>query len=456
MTDKSSSNTYGVSRWADFWIHTQRRYWDSWMDVSRRVSDSPAAGVGTPENPWLRAWDTWFRLMAPSSAASRGPAGAASELAYPVPTFGPWADVWLKVQRSYWENWLDASRQLYSVGRPRHEARSEDEFLPRALDFWIRLALPMAPDQSRDWLRGVLEMNRFSVRMGEGIWKMLAGGYGAAQGKANPWDVFGQNFRLMQDNFTAGLEAGRNPWAGLANFWGMPLDNWRRVCSAFSMMPGDMEQAVRGGGSPYGPETLHRTMVGVLSMPTVGYTREWQEELQRWGLLWLEHSRSLQAYGAVLVRLVQRAFERFGRAIAEQAGAAEALGSLRGFYDLWIDCSEEAYAEISVSPEFIEAQAQLTNSLFAIKRQEQKMMEEVQSAFNMPTRRELDTSHRRVHHLQRRLWQVEQSLEESGGPELRGEVSALRREFEALRASLENEDPEPSPPRRSRRMKTTI
>jgi class III poly(R)-hydroxyalkanoic acid synthase PhaE subunit len=372
MNDGSSSNTFGFNRWTEFWMDTQRRYWDSWLNISRRAYGSPAAAaVEAPENPWLRAWDFWLGLMVPAVGGRF--AGSADESAYPAPTFGPWTDLWFQIQRGYWEN---------------------------------------------------------------------------------PWALFGQNVRRMQEDFTASLTAGRNPWVGFANFWGMPLDNWRRVCSAFSMLPGDMEQAVRGYGSPYGPETLHQTMVGVLSMPTVGYTREWQEELQRWGLLWLEHSRSLQAYGAVLVELVQRAFELLGRALAEQSVASEALGSLRGFYDLWIDCGEEAYAEISVSPEFIEAQSRLANSLFAIKRQEQKMGEEVQSAFNIPTRRELDTSHRRVHQLQRRLWQVEQSLEESGGSGLQEEVSALRRELEVLRASLEPEGPKPAPPRRGGGLKT--
>jgi class III poly(R)-hydroxyalkanoic acid synthase PhaE subunit len=455
MTDQSSPNTFGFSPWADFWINTQRRYWDSWMDTSRRAYGNPTATAEAPENPWLRTWNLWFGLTAPTEANGRRTASRADEPANPASAFGPWADFWLKAQRGYWENWLDASQQFLGAGIRRAEPPIETDLWSRLLDFWTSLILPIAPEQSRDWVRGVLETNRFYIRMGEGVWKMLAGSYGASQGAAHPWDAFGQGLRQMQENFTASLGANRNPWAGFANFWGMPLDNWRRVCSAFSMLPGDMEKAARGYGSPYGPETLHQTMVGVLSMPTVGYTREWQEELQRWGLLWLEHSRSLQAYGAVLVRITQRAFELFGRAVAEQAGQTEALGSLRGFYNLWIDCSEEAYAEISVSPEFIDAQAQLTNSLFAIKRQEQKMMEEVQAAFNMPTRRELDTSHRRVHQLQRRLWQVEQALEEAGGTELRGEVSALRRELEALRASLDAVGAKPAIPRKGGGLKTT-
>jgi class III poly(R)-hydroxyalkanoic acid synthase PhaE subunit len=450
---------FGFSPWADFWFDTQRRYWESWMDVANKSFGGPSSAGDGPANPWFRNWDFWFGVMAPPRFTNRGAVpGAQQEEAEARSNsgFGPWADFWFKAQRDYWEYWLGASRPFMPAGTGQTTRPGiETDFWDRLMDFWTGLVLPMAPEQSRDWVRGALEMNRFYVRMGEGVFKMLAGSHGAAQGAANPWEVFSQGVRQMQENFSASLAAGRNPWAGFANFWGMPLDNWRRVVSAFSMLPGDMEKAARGFGSPYGPETLHQTMVGALSMPTVGYTREWQEEMQRWGLYWLEHSRSLQAYGAVLVRITQRAFEFFGRAVSEQAGRGEALGSLRGFYNLWIDCSEEAYAEISVSPEFIEAQSRLTNSLFAIKRQEQKMMEEVQSAFNMPTRRELDTSHRRVHQLQRRLWAVEQALEESGGAELRGEVSALRRELEVLRASLEAGEAKPGSSRRGGGVKTT-
>jgi class III poly(R)-hydroxyalkanoic acid synthase PhaE subunit len=277
-----------------------------------------------------------------------------------------------------------------------------------------------------DWFRALADLNRSATA----TWQSLC----------RAWlDPFGFSTR------TSGVggddrgfpNRGLAPWSGLGTLLGMPLDNWRRVVSTYSMAPGDMEKAIRQPGSPYGPETLHRTMVGFLSMPAIGYTREWQEEVQRWGLLWLDHWQALQDYTAVVFPSVFDALERFGGKLQDPEAGSEARNSLRAFYDLWIDCSEEAYGRLSFSPQFIDAQARLSNSLFALKRQEQGMMEEFQSTLNMPTRRELDTSHRRVHHLHRRLWQVEQALEERGQEQVQSELQSLRRELDELRRRLE-------------------
>lgn len=359
-----------------------------------------------------------------------------------------WADLWLDAQRQYWTTWLGWKPQTSgdTPGKPKDFrsglATSAADMTKLWIDTqracwqaWTTAAqgqpptTPEAtPDQWQAWARQWLAFNQSYWRTQEELWRKLASGASSEQ----LWDSYQQGFQRLRE--------AKTPWDGLATFWGMPLDNWRRVCSAVSMWPGDMEQAVRGSGSPYGPETVHSTMVGALSMPTLGYTREWQEEWQRWGLLWLEYGQTLQAYLAVLLKVNLRSGELFSEALAHPPGK-EPLDSLRAYYNLWIDCAETAYGEISISPEFTRAQAALTNALFAMKHQEQKMVEEFLSALNMPTRGELDTSHQRVHQLQRRLWQVEQSLEESN--DLREELAELRREVEALRAT-----PEPPAPRK--------
>jgi class III poly(R)-hydroxyalkanoic acid synthase PhaE subunit len=441
MTDTSSSKSSDAGAWADLWIDAPRRYWESWIDLSRKMSERTAGEAGeSPLALWTRAMEFWTGLMAPPLGEN---ARAEQESATDVSALGRWADGWIKAQGTYWENWLTG----FQAGSDQTGAHDEADIGARLLEFWTTLAMPLVPSHSRASVRALLEANKSYFRMGEGLWKLLAANYSAAQGAENPWNVFSRGITAMQDEFSKHLGAGKNPWAGFATFWGMPLDNWRRVCSAFSIMPGDMEQAARGSGSPYGPETLHRTMVGMLSMPTVGYTREWQEELQRWGLLWLDHGQALQEYGMVLGRITERAIELFSEALRKKSTGNEPLESLRAFYNLWIDCSEEAYGEVAISPEFTQAQSRMMNSLFAIKRQEQKMVEEILSALNMPTRRELDTSHRRVHQLQRRVWQVEQALEEAGGLQWQEEIAALRREVASLRAALEAGG-KPTPPRR--------
>jgi class III poly(R)-hydroxyalkanoic acid synthase PhaE subunit len=457
MTDNSSTRT-----WTDLWLDTQRQYWNSWMDLSRTMYGNPMeketekAENPAPTDAWAQTIDFWSKFINPPISPEPAPPETAQpSAAGPGAKTGSWTDAWLDAQRGYWHAWLDLSRQMAG---DKAEAASElpADIRTRFLDFWSTLLLPLLPAQSREGIGRMLEVNRAYTLLGEGLWRALAASYAAAQGAGNPWDVFRQGVRKMQDDFTEQLRTGKNPWGGFATFWGMPLDNWRRVCSAFSVLPGDMEKAARGFGSPYGPETLHETMVGFLSMPTLGYTREWQEEFQRWAAVWLEYGQALQGYGAILSQVTVRAMDLFGKKLHDQAARGEVLAGLRGFYNLWIDCAEDAYAEISVSPEFIEAQTRLTNSVFAVKRQEQKMVEEWLAAFNMPTRRELDTSHKRVHQLQRRVWQVEQNLAEAGTAELREQVDALQRELAALRADFERQQAEqPAVSRRGGAKSTT-
>jgi polyhydroxyalkanoate synthesis regulator phasin len=335
----------------------------------------------------------------------------------------PWLNLWLDSQRQWWDAWTNLTQSGQAASTA--SGTPSNPWQP-ALDFWTNLLRPHQTSPA-------------STPPGEAAFPAYAlGGWADIwlKSQRHYWELWQQSAgRLAGPAQGEGGGGGPNPMAGFANLWGMPLDNWRRVCSAFSFMPGDMEKAVRDPGSPYGPESLHRTMVGFLSMPTVGYTREWQEELQRWVLLWLNHFEAQRDYGGVLGRIVWRASELFTQTLRGKPANDETLTSLRAFYNQWIDCAEEAYGEIAVSEDFVRAQSRLTNSLFAIKRQEQKMMEEAQSALNMPTRRELDTSHRRVHQLQRRVWNVEQALEEAnGGAAVRAELAALREEVEALRA----------------------
>lgn len=424
MTDKSSSP---VDVWARFWLDAQRKYWDSWSDLSRKMIQ-----------------ETQSTLEAAGAEKPEGAAGPSD-----------WVEFWIAGQRKNWELWLDMSRQTFGAPSGAAAEKTSTEPWSRLFDLWSTFWMPLIPGQSRESIARLLDANKAYFRMGEGLWRILFSGFGAVQGTEAQWDALTRGIRQMQEQFGEQLRTTKDPWSGFATFWGMPLDNWRRVCSAFSIMPGDMEKAVRGFGSPYGPETLHQGMIGLLSMPTIGYTREWQEELQRWGLLWLDHFQALQAYVLALSGTTAKAIDLFADGVYEKAKKGETFESLRALYNLWIDCSEQAYNDLSTSDEFTQAQSRLTNSVFAVKRQEQKMVEELLSAFNMPTRRELDTSHRRVHQLQRRVWQLEQTLDESAIMELKAEVSVLQRELEALRGQAPAQKTEPSGAARKTKAKTS-
>jgi class III poly(R)-hydroxyalkanoic acid synthase PhaE subunit len=347
----------------------------------------------------------------------------------PYTDFSDWTALWGDAQQKYWQSWMDLARQ---AGTPKPDPAPHPWL--QGFDQWARLVAGAAPAESRDWVSKLSDVNRGYLQMAENLWKMLSAAPALPQTPEAWRDAVTASLKQMQDGFAAGLGAGKDPWAGFATFWGMPMDNWKRVYSACSAMPGDMEKAFRSFSAGESPE---QAVQRLFSMPTVGYTREWQAEVQRWQQLWMEHGEAVRAYGKVLAAITADSAERLSKKLADLAAEEKTPATLRDFYNLWVDAGEEAYAEAALKPEFTGGQARLVNTLMAVKRHEQKMVDEVLGSLNMPTRRELDTSHRRVHALQRQVWQLQDALDDSGIAALRKELASLTAEVAALRGEAE-------------------
>ena len=341
-----------------------------------------------------------------------------------------WLDAWADMQRKYWDAWSELTRSMPGKKADKAPEPSANPWT-ESLDFWLKMMAPSMPQESRSGMEKLFELNKGYLQMGEALFKTFSATQEAGKDLGQWWDTLSQSLTKMQEQVVAGLGASTDPWSGFATLWGLPADTWTRLSSACSMMPGDMEKAFRdiGGAQGAGFPPLAG---GWLSTPTLGYTRESQEEVQRLGQLWLDHAQATHAYAAVLSRVVARAAELLREKLLPQMRKGETFDSLRACYDIWVDSGEEAYAELSISDEFTRTQAKLTNSLMAVKRQEQKMVDETLGALNMPTRRELDTSHRRLHQLRRQVWRMEQTLDDAGVRELREEMAALERQVHEL------------------------
>ena len=64
MNDQRTSVDGG---WSDAWADMQRKYWDTWADLTRSM---PGPVVGQPPepaaNPWAQGLDFWSKLMGPA------------------------------------------------------------------------------------------------------------------------------------------------------------------------------------------------------------------------------------------------------------------------------------------------------------------------------------------------------------------------------------------------------
>jgi hypothetical protein len=141
----------------------------------------------------------------------------------------------------------------------------------------------------------------------------------------------------------------------------------------------------------------------MLGVPALGLTREHQQRWQRAAdaaRRTAEAQRQLQLQLADALRDAATAFA--ARLDLRQPGA-ESAEALRGLYDSWIDCAEEAYARTAHSDSFCKALADFVNASSLVRKEFQANMEHWAKGADLPTRSELNT-------LTQRLISVEEQL----------------------------------------------
>jgi class III poly(R)-hydroxyalkanoic acid synthase PhaE subunit len=312
-----------------------------------------------------------------------------------------WNNDWMAVQQKYWENWTEMSRKAMGMAQP---AKSPWE---QGMEHWWQAVAPAAPDVSQDFMGKMMEQGKQFFRMAEDFARNLQANGGTAD-----WnDVLNKTFSDLQQSFAGTMQpGGDDALHKMMAFWEMPLDNWQRMLSSLSLVPGDVLRNMPHGGPQ---ENLNR----FLSAPGLGYAREEQGQQQKMLRLLLEYQKAMQEYMQFFSNLgllsVDRMRQRVGKAVED----GETIDSARALYDNWVSCCEEVYGEQVMTPEYAQIHGHLVNSLMGVKKQMGAMVDEFIGALNMPTRAELRT-------LQERM------------QENRREIKQLRAEMTAMKAQM--------------------
>lgn len=290
-----------------------------------------------------------------------------------------WHQAWTETQQRLWQSWLALAQPAAATGGP--EGRD-------AVAQWLRLW--QSPPAS--------------------AWLLPAAG-------------------MPQDQFLRAAAA----------CWGLPMDMWWRLTSALSALPGDASVGSKAWSVSHAGAAGRAGLEQFLTIPPFGYTREWQERGQQAGRDWLAYQDALGAYLGIMARIATRTAEVVTQRFAARGADGNPIGGLREAYDLFVDCAEDAYAEVVTAADFGKVSARLMNAAVAVKRHAQAMAEEMADAANLPTRRELDTSHRQAQILRRQVAALQEELRalRAAPPATAGaEIDVLRKELAALRAEV--------------------
>jgi hypothetical protein len=151
-----------------------------------------------------------------------------------------------------------------------------------------------------------------------------------------------------------------------------------------------------------------------------------------------KHMVALQRYQALMQRSNVQAIEKMQARLSKLTAPGQQIESLKVLYDLWVDCAEEAYAEIALSEEFREAYGDMVNTQIRVRQLQQEQTEYFCQQLGIPTRSDLSSLGERLHSLRREMRQSKATAPAASHAD---ELEALRRDVALLKEQLASRAP---------------
>jgi class III poly(R)-hydroxyalkanoic acid synthase PhaE subunit len=336
---------------------------------------------------------------------------------------------WIDLQRKYWDAWSQLYQQ--ALNSNLMPAKLSNPWA-QALDHWWEAVAPGVPPQNQDLIKKMMEPGKSFFGISEEFTHFLGNLSEHAKSWGNWQGLFLSRIGELKTTLSQASTAGATKaMRGLFPFFEMPMDTWTRTFSSASPLPGDFLQVLKPEGLA---DDLHDRIGRFLSVPGVGYTREWQEQAQRGARLLLDYERALQEYIQIYSKAGIDTLERLSKKIIDRAEQGEEIKSLREAYDLWVDCCEEAYNDIVFTKAYQDAYGSLVNALMALKHYSQGMVDEFMGALNMPTHKGITTLQCRQQELRRELRDIRSRLGEHVS---KADLKGVQAELDALRTDLD-------------------
>lgn len=350
-------------------------------------------------------WTQWAELAASGARAagqSAAAAGAASErtaaAGAPSPAAGwmPGADAWSGAG----EAWLGSWRQMAQQTAAAFTAGAD----------------PVAKDMAQAMAAAQETMMRFGTLMQQ-AWTIMSSPNAGGEGSAASLDAFG---RLMQQSIHA-------PWAQWVKPAGGAPDLWQSYLTSLERLPGPWANVIKGiptaatrafGGDH--SELLEQTRMfwdasersigRLIDTPSMGYSRELSEMLQRGFIAWVDYRRAVIEYGVVL----NEAWAGSGQAavdmLRQRAETNTPITSLREFVNVWSEATDGALEDAFRSTRFAEAQAAMLAAAMRYRMRERDLVETFLRGTDIPSRSELDETNKRLHAVKREVRELRTAL----------------------------------------------
>jgi class III poly(R)-hydroxyalkanoic acid synthase PhaE subunit len=303
----------------------------------------------------------------------------------------PWAGQWFKAQQQFVDAWSDMAKAGTAASNT-----SQSDMWAQSFDLWRKAIGGQSQPDIQQAISKCVDMGKEYFAMAEQISKSLSAG-------AKPVDAVNQWMEQLKQSLQ---QFGGMPGfdgTGVNDFmkqWFAPTSSWQQLASALTpmnqaawQMPG-MNTSVFNLGETVDP------LGKILEAPGIGYFREPQEKQQKGLQLAMEYHQANQAFNQAFLRVAIESIQGF-QARLMKLDQESMPKSLRGLYDLWVEVSEEHYAEFAMSEEYQSLYGDMVNRLMIMKKHYAEIMDDTLRAMNLPNTREVDTMQARLQQLRR-------------------------------------------------------
>ncbi|MFH1159281.1 MAG: poly(R)-hydroxyalkanoic acid synthase subunit PhaE [Pseudomonadota bacterium] len=305
---------------------------------------------------------------------------------------------WFRTQQHYWDAWLEQQRKSFC---------EQGQMSPcfQGGGPWI--------DLFKEWqnaLSGGQKVPDVTVfqqqftRAGEMFLNMMQK-FSQATGQAKPIDQMMMEWADSLQRFFSGALASNTRPFDASEGQRVFMDTLSRSGQMLSSM-------LQSGGTGKDPFSACDPLGFFSSMPGVGYSREKQEQLSQLYTQWGEYQRKARAYDAGMSRVGMEAVQHFQDFLVNPPEGQEPLTSLKDVYAKWTDICEDVYAGYAMSDEYVTLYGDVVNTLMAFKKKLYELADDMMEQFNLPTRKEIDSLHERLHTQRRDNLQLRKDIAE--------------------------------------------
>ncbi len=306
---------------------------------------------------------------------------------------------WLEAQQRYWSTLatsFNPNATTATVNNSQAPAWTND------LTKWWSTVNHDSPPQIQDVLNRVMDMGKVYLGLAEQVY---------SNSKTDPDTP-------SIESWMRSLENGFNQWFQQGGQNASQLGLGQSVFEGWQQLVGNMQgmnlfREVGAGGLTMPNAGLWQEhLQKALATPSFGLSHKSQERLKKLATLALRYQQALDKYSEAFATQGQESVQALRARIQKLADQGKNISSLRELYDLWVDVSEDTYAQFAASEQYQTLYGELVNAFLLLKQGMNEHLDHEFKAFGLPVRADYEATVRKQYELKRENNVLRQQLRE--------------------------------------------